>query len=102
MQYKNYYASFNAIYDECYADIVKMMNDKGVTRLEDIFNIVTIRNPYYENTEEVEVVVVELVGNELYIENKSEYSYIVREVVEGVSISDLYDVVYRALYETNN
>ena len=34
MQYKNYYENFLAIYDECYADIVKMMNNKGVTRLE--------------------------------------------------------------------
>ena len=34
MQYKNYYASFIAIYDDCYADIVKMMKNKGVTRLE--------------------------------------------------------------------
>lgn len=105
MQYKNYYASFIAIYDECYADIVKMMKNKGVTRLEieeDIYNMVTIRNPYYGNIEEVEVVVVELIGDNLYIENKNEYSYIVSEVVEGASITDLYDIVYRALYETNN
>ena len=108
MKYKNYYTSFIAIYDECYADIVEMMNDKGVTRLEleadeDYgYNRVTIRNPYYGNTEEVEVAVVELVGDDLYIENENEYSYIVREVVEGASITDLYDIVYRALYETNN
>ena len=106
MQYKNYYANFIAIYDECYADIVNMMNNKGVTRLEieadeDYgYDRVTIRNPYYGNTEEVEVVVVELVGDELYIENENEYSYDVREVVEGASITDLYDIVYRALYET--
>ena len=105
MQYKNYYANFIAIYDECYADIVKMMNNNGVTRLEieeDIYNMVTIRNPFYGNIEYVEVAVVELVGDDLYIENKNEYSYIVREVVEGISITDLYDIVYRALYETNN
>lgn len=105
MKYKNYYASFIAIYDECYADIVNMMNDKGVTRLEikeDIYNIVSIRNPYYGNTEEVEVEVVEVVGNDLYIENKNGYSYIVREVVEGANITDLYEIVYRALYETKN
>ena len=105
MKYKNYYENFLAIYDECYADIIKMMNNKGVTRLEleeDIYNIVSIRNPYYGNTEEVEVAVVELVSDNLYIENKNEYSYIVREVVEGISITDLYDIVYRALYETNN
>ena len=34
MQYINYYADFLAIYDECYADIIKMMRNKGVTRLE--------------------------------------------------------------------
>lgn len=108
MQYKNYYANFIAIYDECYADIVKMMNNKGITRLELEadeyygYDMVTIRNPFYGNTEDVEVAVVELVGDNLYIENKNEYSYIVREVVEGISITDLYDIVYRALYETNN
>lgn len=108
MQYKNYYASFIAIYDECYADIIEMMNNKGVTRLEleadeDYgYDRVTIRNPHYDHTEEVEVAVVELVGDDLYIENENEYSCIVREVVEWASITQLYDIVYRALYETNN
>ena len=108
MQYKNYYASFIAIYDDCYADIVKMMNDKGVTRLEieadeDYgYDKVTIRNRFFGNTLEVEVAVVELVGDNLYFENENEYSYAVRESVEGASITDLYDIVYRALYENNN
>lgn len=108
MQYKNYYASFTAIYDECYADIVKMMKNKGVTRLEieadeDYgYDKVTIRNQFFGNTLEVEVAVVELVGDDLYFENENEYSYVVREVVEGASITDLYGIVYRALYETNN
>ena len=108
MQYKNYYASFIAIYDECYADIVKMMNDKGVTRLElkadeDYgYDKVTIRNRFFGNTLEVEVVAVEFVGDDLYIENENEYSYLVREVVEGASITDLYAIVYKALYKTNN
>ena len=108
MQYKNYYASFTAIYDDCYADIVKMMNDKGVTRLElkadeDYgYDRVTIRNQFFGNTLEVEVAVVELIGDVLYFENENEYSYVVREVVEGSSITELYGIVYRALYETNN
>ncbi len=108
MQYKNYHASFTAIYDECYADIVKMMNNKGVTRLEleedeDYgYNRVTIRNQLFGNTYEVEVAVVELVGDDLYFENENEYSYVVREAVEGASITNLYDIVYRALCETNN
>lgn len=108
MQYKNYYENFLAIYDECYADIVKMMNDKGVTRLEleadeDYgYDRVTIRNQFFGNTLEVEVAVVELVGDDLYFENENEYSYAVREAVEGASITDLYGIVYRALYETNN
>lgn len=108
MQYKNYYASFIAIYDDCYADIVKMMKNKGVTRLEieadeDYgYDKVTIRNQFFGNTLEVEVAVVELVGDDLYFENENEYSYLVREVVEGVSITELYDIVYRALYETSN
>ena len=108
MQYKNYYASFTAIYDECYADIVKMMNDKGVTRLElkadeDYgYDKVTIRNQFFGNTLEVEVAAVELVGDDLYFENENEYSYAVREAVEGASITDLYGIVYRALYETSN
>lgn len=104
MQYKNYYASFTAIYDECYADIVKMMKNKGVTRLEiEADEYVTISNQLFGNTLlEVEVSVVELVGDDLYIVNENEYSYVVREVVEGASITDLYGIVYRALYETNN
>lgn len=108
MQYKNYYASFIAIYDECYDDIVKMMNNKGVTRLElesdeDYgYYRVTIRNPYYDHTEEVEVAAVELIDDDLYIVNENEYSYEVREAVEGASITALYDIVYRAFYETNN
>lgn len=108
MQYKNYYASFTAIYDECYADIVKMMNNKGVTRLEleedeDYgYDRVTIRNQLFGNTYEVEVAVVELVGDDLYFENENEYSYVVREAVEGASITNLYDIVYRALYEADN
>lgn len=108
MQYKNYYASFTAIYDECYADIVKMMNDKGVTRLEievdeDYgYDRVTIRNQFFGNTFKVEVTVVELIGDDLYIENENGYSYVVREVVEWAGITALYDIVYRALYETDN
>ena len=52
MQYKNYYANFLAIYDECYTDIIEMMNNKGVTRLEieadeDYgYDRVTIRNQF--------------------------------------------------------
>ena len=108
MKYKNYYASFTAIYYECYDDIVKMMNDKGVTRLElkadeDYgYYRVTIQNQFFGNTLEVEVVAVELVGDDLYIENENEYSDLVRGVVEGASITALYDIVYRALCETNN
>ena len=109
MQYKNYYENFLAIYDECYADIVKMMNNKGVTRLEieadeDYgYDRVTIRNQFFDNTLlEVEVSAVELIGDDLYIVNENEYSYEVREAVEGASITALYDIVYRALYETNN
>lgn len=108
MQYNDYYASFIAIYDECYADIVAMMQNKGVTRLEieedeDYgYYRVTIRNQLFGNTFEVEVAAVELVGDDLYFENENEYSYAVREAVEGASITDLYDIVYRALYETNN
>ena len=108
MQYKNYYASFLAIYDECYADIVKMMRNKGVTRLEieedeDYgYDRITIVNEYYGNSEDKEVAVVELVGDDLYFENENEYSYEVNRVVMGQNITDLYDIVYRALYETNN
>lgn len=104
MQYKNYYASFIAIYDDCYADIVKMMKNKGVTRLEiEADEYVTICNQWFGNTLlEVEVAVVELIGDDLYFENENEYSYAVREVVEGASITDLYGIVYRTLYETNN
>ncbi len=108
MQYKNYYASFLAIYDECYADIVKMMKNKGVTRLEIEdeegygYDRITIVNEYYGNSEDKEVAVVELVGDDLYFENENEHSYEVNRVVMGQNITDLYDIVYRALYETNN
>ena len=108
MQYRNYYADFLAIYDECYADIVKMMKNKGFTRLEieedeDYgYDRITIRNEYYGNVEDDEVAVVELVEDDLYYENENGYGYKVSRVVVGSSITDLYDIVYRALYETNN
>ena len=108
MQYKNYYASFLAIYDECYADIVKMMQSKGITRLEIPYDEdygydrITIVNEYYGNSEDKEVAAIELVGDDLYFENENEYSYEVNRVVMGQNITDLYDIVYRALYETNN
>jgi hypothetical protein len=108
MQYRNYYADFLAIYDECYADIIKMMRDKNVTRLEiekdeDYgYDRITIRNEYYGNVEEHEVAVVEFVGDDLYYENENGYGHEVSRVVIGSSITDLYDIVYRALYETNN
>ena len=108
MQYKNYYASFLAIYDECYADIVKMMKNKGVTRIEieedeDYgYDRITIVNEYYGNSEDKDVAVVELVGDDLYFENENEHSYEVNSVVRGQNITDLYDIVYHALYETNN
>lgn len=108
MNYRNYYADFLTIYDECYADIVKMMKNKGITRLEieedeDFgYDRITIRDQYYDNSENMEVAVVELVGDDLYFENENEYSYEVKSVVEGANITDLYDIIYRALYETNN
>ena len=108
MIYKNYYAKFLAIYEECYNDIVAMMQDKGVTRIENLddedygFDRVTIRNTYYGNCEEKEVAIVELVEDELYFENGEEYSYNVKDCVEGYNIADLYDIVYRALCEKNN
>jgi hypothetical protein len=108
MQYKNYYADFLSIYDKCYADIVKMMKNKGVTRLEieedeDFgYDRITIRDQYSDNSENMEVAVVELVGDDLYFENENEYSYEVNRVVMGQNITNLYDIVYRALYETNN
>ena len=108
MNYRNHYARFVAVYWDCYNDIVTMMKNKGVARLEipddeDFgYDKVTIRNYYYCNTEEQEVAFVELVGEDLYFENRDEYSYSVRDVVEGLNITDLYDIVYRALYENNN
>ena len=108
MQYRNYYAEFLIIYDECYADIVKMMKNKGVTRLEIEddegygYDRITIVNEYYGNSEDKEVAVVELIGDDLYFENENGYSFEVNRVVFGATITDLYDIVYRALYETNN
>lgn len=106
--YRNYYAKFLAIYEECYNDIVAMMQDKGITRIEGLededygFDRVTIRNTYYGNCEEKEVAIVGLVGDELYFENEEESVYNVKNCVEGYNITDLYDIVYRALYENNN
>ena len=60
MTYKNHYAKFIAIYLECYDDIVAMMKNKGVTRIEipddDDFGYdkITIRNYYYLNPEDQE------------------------------------------------
>lgn len=107
MDYKPYYAKFSAIYDECYNDIEKMMKDKGVDRLEipcdeDYgYDKVTTYDDYYGCSEEKEVAVVELAYGVLFFENENEHSYEVRDVIRGSNIVDLYDIVYRALYENN-
>lgn len=106
--YRNYYAKFLAIYEECYNDIVAMMQDKGVTRIDNLddedygYDRVTIRSNYYGTCEEMEVAAIALVDDDLYFENEEEGVYNVKDCVEGYNITDLYDIVYRALYENNN
>ena len=98
---------FVALYEQVYSDIVYMMKRKGVSRLElpydeDYgYDRITIINEYYGNSEDKEVSVVELIGDDLYFENENEHSYEVNRVVSGQNIVDLYDIVYRALYENN-
>lgn len=108
MEYKCYYAEFSKLYDEVYAEIVKMMKSKNVRRLEIPYDenycgyeSITIKNKYYGDTEEFEVAVVELYKDEICIENSEEYSHDVRDVLEGSNITDLYDIVWRALFENN-
>lgn len=107
MEYKCYYAEFSKLYDEVYAEIVKMMKSKNVRRLEIPYDEdygcerITIRDKYYGDTEEFEVEVVELYKDEICIENSEEYSHDVRDVLEGSNITDLYDIVWRALFENN-
>lgn len=106
MEYKCYYAEFSKLYDEVYAEIVKMMKSKNVRRLEIPYDEdcggyerITIKNKYYGDAEDFEVAVVELYKDEICIENSEEYSHDVRDVLEGSNITDLYDIVWRALYE---
>ena len=107
MIWENYYAKFLAIYEECYDDIVKMMRSKGITHLEAPcdenygYEKITIINEYYGNSEDQEVAVVELIGNDLYFENGNGHSYEVSYCVMGHNIVDLYDIVYRVLYRNN-
>ena len=78
MDYKPYFAKFNAIWQECYNDIEKMMKENGVDRLEIPFDEdygydrVTIYNDYYGYTEDKDVAVVELVFGVLFFYDEEE------------------------------
>jgi hypothetical protein len=107
MEYRNFYSEFLTLYESVYSEIVLMMKKASVTRLElpydeDYgYDKITIRNEFYGNTDDTEVTLIELVGNDLYFENENEHSYEVSRCVEGAEITTLYDIVYRALFENN-
>ena len=107
MGYRNFYSEFLALYESVYSEIVVMMKNTATTRLELTydedygFDKITIRNEFYGNTDDTEVALVELVGDDLYFENESGHSYEVSRCVEGAEITTLYDIVYRALFENN-
>ena len=108
MIYINHYAKFMAAYDECYNDIIKMFKNKGIVHLECVedegygYDGITIENPFYGNVEDYYVTEVGIEGDDLYFCDERRNSYDVKRWVEGASITDLYDIVYRALYENNN
>ena len=65
------------------------------------YHKITIINDHYGYSEDKEVAVVDLAYGILFFENENGHSYDVRDCVVGSHIVDLYDIVYRNLYENN-
>ena len=107
MKHTNYFAEFANVYSKAYNDIIKMMQEEGITRLEleqdeDYPYEIRIHEDSICETEKIIVPsAIELVKGVLWIENDEEDSYEVIFSVLGTEIVSLYELVYTTLYEEN-
>lgn len=106
MKHTNYFAEFSNIYSNAYNDIVKMMQEEGITRLEleqdeDYPYEIRIRDTFTETERTFVPSVIELVDGVLWIENEDEDCYEVVFSVLGTEIVSLYELVYSTLYGEN-
>ena len=107
MKHTNYFAEFANVYSKVYNDIIKMMQEEGITRLElqqdeDYPYEIRIHSDDFCETERTFAPsIIELVDGVLWIENEEEDSYEVIFSVLGTEIVSLYELVYTTLYEEN-
>lgn len=106
MKHTNYFAEFANVYDKVYNDIIKMMQEKGLARLElsqdeDYPWEFRVRETFSEEECRFIPTVVEIVDGVLWIENEDEDCYEVIFSVLGTEIVSLYELVYTTLYVEN-
>lgn len=106
MKHTNYFAEFANVYSNAYSDIVKMMQEKGIKRLEleqdeDYPWEFRVRDTFSEEERRFVPTIVEIVDGELWIENEEEDCYEVVFSVLGTEIISLYELVYSTLYGEN-
>ena len=106
MKHTNYFAEFANVYSNAYNDIVKMMQEEGITRLEleqdeDYPYEIRIRDTFTETEKNFTPSIIEMVDGVLWIENDEEDSYEVIFSVLGTEIVSLYELVYATLYVEN-
>lgn len=107
MKHTNYFAEFSNVYSNAYNDIIKMMQEKGIKRLEleqdeDYPYEIRIREDSFCETVRTFVPsIIEIVDGVLWIENEDEDCYEVMFSVLGTEIVSLYELVYTTLYGEN-
>lgn len=106
MKHTNYFAEFSNVYSNAYNDIIKMMQEEGITRLEleqdeDYPWEFRVRDTFSEEERRFVPTVVEIVDDVLWIENEEEDCYEVIFSVLGTEIVSLYELVYTTLYVEN-
>lgn len=107
MKYTNYFAEFANVYSKAYNDIVKMMQEEGITRLElaqdedHPYAIGIITDGFCKAERKFIPSVIEIVNGMLWIENEEEDCYEVILSVSGAGITCLYELVYTTLYAEN-
>ena len=106
MKHTNYFAEFANVYSNAYNDIIKMMLEEGITRLEFEQNEdypweFRVRDTVCEEERRFVPTIVEIIDGELWIENEEEDSYEVIFSVLGTEIVSLYELVYTTLYVEN-
>lgn len=106
MKHTNYFAEFSKVYGNAYADIIKMMQEKSIKRLEleqdeDYPWEFRVRDTFCEEERRFVPTIVAIVDGKLWIENEEEDCYEVVFSVLGTEIVSLYELVYTTLYGEN-